>query len=357
MENNYIDRLELRCKNCGATMSIDSDKKVARCSYCNSEEILIESEKVTIAKIELAQQEKEIVKLKLHSEKNQEEQLNKIRKSFLTILMLIFMVIAAIVAAVGFTDSYIVSGAIALAQAALFFSAWMIRMRFIKGAKRRIHTLVMIVALLGIIPFLLCMEIQYRSYTKYIWPGSGLSELIPPPVSQLGEVRSDNDTTFSMMIGKTRIEEFDAYVEECKQRGFTYDQNRYNDSYVAYNDDGTRIRLMYIERTKEFHIDIEALPEMKEYYWNTKGIAGMLPKPKSTLGFIKNESTKSYTILVAQVNKEAYVDYIAECTDAGFNINVSDYNEHFSAQNSDGYRLSVNRDRNDIMEIFIYLGD
>lgn len=357
MKNHYVDKLELNCKNCGGTMHIDSDNNVARCPYCKNTVILIENENVTIAKIELAQQEMEIAKLKLHFEKNHEEQLNKTRKSFLTVLMLILMVISAIVAATGFALSYIVSALIALAQAGLFFGAWLIRMRFIKGAERRIHTLVTIAALLCTIPFLFFMDFQYLSYTKYIWPSSRLSELIPPPKSQLGEIRNDNDTTFSMLIGRTTIEEFDAYVEECKKRGFTFEQYRSIGSFNAYNEDGTFIKLMYIERTKEFYLDIEALPEMKEYYWNTKGIAGMLPKPKSTLGFIENESSTHFNIIIGQVDRAAYVDYVAECIDAGFNIDIVDYDDRFSAMNSDGYDLTVTREYKDIMNIYIYLTD
>lgn len=355
MKNHYVDKLELSCKNCNGTMQIDSDNNVARCPYCDNTVILVENENVTIAKIELAQQEMEIAKLKLNLENNHEEQLNKTRKSFLTVLMLIFMAISVLAAAAGFATSHVVSALIALVQAALFSVAWLIRMRMIKGVERRIHTLVTIVALMCIVPFIACMDFEYRSYTKYTWPGSGLSEVIPQPKSQLGEIRSDNNTTFSMLIGKTTIEEFDAYVEECKKHGFTYEQNRYSGSFNAYNEDVTYLSLSYIERSKEFYLDVRALPEMKEYYWNAKGIAGKLPKPRSDLGFIKSEAATYFEILIAQVDKATYFDYVAECVDAGFDIDIIDYDEYFSAKNSDGYQLSVKREYKDILNISLYL--
>lgn len=355
MNNNFIDKLELNCKSCGGAMQIDTVNRVATCQYCGNTATLVESENVTIAKIELAQQEMEIAKLKLHSEKSQEERLNKTRKSFFTVLTLILAVMSALVAAYAFSLSYLVCALIASAQAVLFFSAWLIRMRFIKGAAHRIHTLVTIVALVAVIPFLFCMDIQYRSYTKYTWPSSGLSELVPQPKSQLGELMKDNGTTFIILIGRTTIQEFDAYVDECKNRGFVYEQSRYNSIYEAYNEDGTYLSLSFNEYIKEIHIEIEALPEMKEYEWNTNGLAGMLPKPKSNLGFIENESVTYFEILIAQVDRAAYVAYVAECIDAGFDIDVSDYDDYFSAENSDGYQLVVKREYGDIMSINIYI--
>lgn len=47
----YFKRVKLRCKDCGATMTIEADNQQAVCPYCGSKEIIIEDTKVTLERI------------------------------------------------------------------------------------------------------------------------------------------------------------------------------------------------------------------------------------------------------------------------------------------------------------------
>lgn len=47
----YVQAIQLRCKNCGGTMTIDQDNQVLACKYCGSKELIVENSKVTIERI------------------------------------------------------------------------------------------------------------------------------------------------------------------------------------------------------------------------------------------------------------------------------------------------------------------
>ena len=63
--------VKLTCSDCGGTMDIDADKNVILCPFCGSKKIILESDDVKIAKVELEKRkiDKDIELIKRDNEK------------------------------------------------------------------------------------------------------------------------------------------------------------------------------------------------------------------------------------------------------------------------------------------------
>lgn len=92
------------------------------------------------------------------------------------------------------------------------------------------------------------------------WPSSGLAALLPAPNSDVGTVNQDSASDFDADVGEISSEAFAAYVEQCKQNGFTVDYDSRQERYSAENADGVQLTLEY-RGFNIMHIDVEAADE------------------------------------------------------------------------------------------------
>ena len=94
------------------------------------------------------------------------------------------------------------------------------------------------------------------------WPTNGLGAMLPAPKSNLGDISWDNSTTFIVHIGNTTISDYNEYVKNCQDKGFTNDYSKSDKSYSAYNSEGYKVHLMYLG-ANVVEISLKA-PEEKE---------------------------------------------------------------------------------------------
>lgn len=103
---------------------------------------------------------------------------------------------------------------------------------------------------------------------EYRWPTSELVSLIPQPESKYGKINSESENYFSIDIYDMTNDQFEDYIEECKERGFTEDYTKWDGYYHAENADGFTIGLDYNEKEKEMSImlntPIEESPKSQE---------------------------------------------------------------------------------------------
>lgn len=64
-----INIIQLRCQNCNGIMNIDKDRKVLRCLYCGSENLICESDTVKVEEIRSSTQKE----IELGKQKTQKE--------------------------------------------------------------------------------------------------------------------------------------------------------------------------------------------------------------------------------------------------------------------------------------------
>lgn len=166
------------------------------------------------------------------------------------------------------------------------------------------------------------------SYLIWKWHPAGV---------QLGEGNRENAIRWGSSL---RVKDGEVAV-------FVYSQ------YYAYNAEGYKLSLYYTESDSKMHIGVDAAEQYGTLVWSDSAIASMLPVPTSTTGEITQDDEKGFQAYVSNTPMDEFKAYAAACADKGFNIDVEDYGESYSAENSEGYKLSVLYHGNGVISISV----
>ena len=368
---------QFRCTSCNSEMEPNDVSPILFCPNCGSKAIVEENDQVKIERIrnqtqkDIAmyqqQTDKEIAMKKLSQEENNAKHIAERRKkkiSFGSVVIFICALVSLFFSLVAFGTNHIPSGSIALAQFVLFFVGWLKKKKNLQeDNKRHGHMLFVLIALILIIPFFTLINVytisgvfsgalKYRNADEdYKWPSSALAQMLPHPPSDIGQVWSDSDNSLSVYVYGVTTEHFDAYISACKDRGFIVDAKKMTRSYDAYNDDGFALRLSQI--SDYMHIDLDIPMAMDEYSWPRSECARLLPIPKSSVGYIDEDTDSEFALYVSDTSQEAYNDYVTACMKKGFTVGYDKDNDSFDAENKDGYSLSLRKQGFNIMYISI----
>lgn len=98
------------------------------------------------------------------------------------------------------------------------------------------------------------------STLAYSWPEDGLGSKIPKLESSISEVILDMDTSFSINVYGITREEYEDYIEICKEAGFTEDFSYDSDNgvVVAKNIEGCMLIMDYVEEDSCVSIGLSA---------------------------------------------------------------------------------------------------
>lgn len=77
------------------------------------------------------------------------------------------------------------------------------------------------------------------------WPDSELAKLLPVPESTTGKIYSNDEDGFSVYIGNTTIDDYNAYVKACEEKGFTVDAQKKDKTFSAKNADSYKLSVDY----------------------------------------------------------------------------------------------------------------
>ena len=97
------------------------------------------------------------------------------------------------------------------------------------------------------------------------WPETEMAKLLHVPTSTTGKIQSNDEDGFTVYIGGTSIEDYNAYVKSCEEKGFTVDAQKDDKHYTAKNAESYKLtvnyegnNIVYISITEpEFKINIE----------------------------------------------------------------------------------------------------
>lgn len=78
------------------------------------------------------------------------------------------------------------------------------------------------------------------------WPTSELAKLLPVPKSTVGKFSTDTSDRLYVYVGNTSIEDYNTYVNECSQTGFSVDYDKSEKYYNAKDSNGNKLSLHYI---------------------------------------------------------------------------------------------------------------
>ncbi len=82
-------------------------------------------------------------------------------------------------------------------------------------------------------------------YSEFSWPDSEIAQLIPVPKSNYGTIDWEASYGFVIYVSQTSIDDFNEYVDSCKECGFTVDYQAGDDYYYADNESGYHLDLKY----------------------------------------------------------------------------------------------------------------
>ena len=170
-------------------------------------------------------------------------------------------------------------------------------------------------------------------------PETELSVLMPQIEGGKGEVVTNNSEYFSVTYYGISESEFEAYKKDCKNRGFTIDCENTGSLFDAFNEDGYNIRITYY--SSEMHITVSDDLEMRTIVWPSSEVADLLPKPKSDYGNISSSSDTCLIIYIGNMTMDDYAEYVNECIQKGFTKDMSQTDDHYHADNADGYHVLV----------------
>ena len=259
----------------------------------------------------------------------------------------------ALLCLIAFLFGKTAAGIIAISQIALTVVAVLMKKQIIKTPKSWLHIIAFVLAVVLLVPYVSLFGTGYGDAEKFAWSDILLADVIPETKSHLGEVLSNSEEHLSLYVYKTSVGDYSKYVDACEEKGFTVEAEQSDLSYYAYNSDGYKLSLYYDENDNKMNISVDAAEEYGTLVWPDSVIASMLPAPKSTTGEIAQDDEKRFAAYVSNTSIEEFNAYVAACADKGFAEDVSESEKLYSAQNSDGYQLSVSYQGNGVMFISV----
>lgn len=266
--------IDLTCPKCGAPLEVHQELSELSCPYCGYKKALVESDAVKIERLR--------------------------------------------------TDAY---KEVALHRQNTMKKAKTAFARSLRSTPKRIALIILIVfAVILIIPAIseLSYSVRYANYRKeraektFTWPKSGLSSLIPKPQSSNGELYLDGGETLSVYVANTPEDQFNQYIEDCREAGFSIGINQYSSYYEAYDEPGNYLDISYDEDNNEMHIRLEKAIETTEIEWPDNPLAQLLPIPESLDGNISQDSNEGCVIYLSGMTKSDFTRYARKCVQAGF---------------------------------------
>lgn len=356
----------MRCTNCGAELT-DNAKF---CSYCGIE-IKNYSQKVKKriqepieeTNIELWHNEPQEVNTSTNTKTSTTSQAmfsDKAKAKFcefwnkLSIfekLLTLSIVASVFLGIIAFFAGRIFAGIITIIWLAVVIVAILMKKNVIKVPKTWIPFVAVILSFILIVPYFSLFKVNIADYEKYAWNEVVLADMLPTPESPYGEIISNSDSYLALYVNKATQEEYAQYTEACKEKGFTIDTETSGSFFYAYNAAGYKLSLSYYEYNNEMHINLSKGRDLGTLEWSNSVLAQMLPTPESTVGDIQQDDEKGFAAYVGNTSIDAFNSYVQACKAKGFTVDADKTDKRFSAENADGYKLTVEYQGNNVMYI------
>lgn len=90
-----------------------------------------------------------------------------------------------------------------------------------------------------------CGGKTHEEFSEFQWPKTAVAELISMPESNIGHIVWDNGDGFKVYVAQITKSDYEAYIEDCWNKGFTIDFYRSDSAFWADNEDGYQVMLSY----------------------------------------------------------------------------------------------------------------
>lgn len=72
------------------------------------------------------------------------------------------------------------------------------------------------------------------------------AKLLPTPKSNLGKIIEDSEKVYKVKISNMTIDDFNEYISQCKEKGFSIDSNKTDKRFTAKNEQNNKLEVEYI---------------------------------------------------------------------------------------------------------------
>ena len=274
-ESGEPGRIVLKCRDCNGVMTMDKEGEMLTCPYCGSKELIRNSDTVAVEKI---RQQTEFKKWEREDLKEEQQKKEAKERSYkfgaFGVISIICAVLFGLMAAVQFTHIQngwsVFAGLIAVSGVLVFSASVILRRGIVKIDKGYLATVLMIGGFLLLIPYFMVSSAagiassqaeRVREEKEFKWPNSALAQLLPTPKSHFGKVTRDSADCLTVNVAKTTQADFDEYVEQCREKGFTENYEKSEFTYDADNADLFHLHIYYYDSLSEMNITLEAPAE------------------------------------------------------------------------------------------------
>lgn len=186
---------------------------------------------------------------------------------------------------------------------------------------------------------------------KTDWSAVILKEAIPQFPSNHGSILINSEEELCVSLEKVTDEQYNKYLNQCMEQGFIVDTKKSTYSYDAFDSEGYSLNLTHID--DNLTITVKAPMKLGTITWPIGTAGDLLPEPSSTTGKFNYEHDTNFSVYVGDTSKEEYDEYVADCSDYGFDVDYDKGENYYRAYNEEGYYLSLSYEGNNIMLVRI----
>lgn len=350
-----VKKISMKCEKCGGTLTVDSDKMVLTCPYCDHKTLIIENDAVAVEKIRAtAYKEIELEKKRSNDRRQQmlneaalkyqtEYEIKKFKEGPMFVFLVVTFAVSVVFSLLYFVTGNVLAGILSIMQAVCFATSWCMGMQIIKGKKRYLHVLIAIVGIMLAFPTMkACSGGQIVEDTD--WNVIVLGDVIPEPASKKIKIHYNTGEELWIDVLKTSDEDYYGYIALCKEYGYTIEMDESSYGFCAYNEDGYEVELSHYGSSGKMTISVDAPTTVSELEWEKHTISSVLPEPKSGVGSYVEETEEQTKVIIGNMSKEDYAEYVELCIAGGFEIDAEKKTNSYESYDSEGNKVTISHE-------------
>lgn len=91
----------------------------------------------------------------------------------------------------------------------------------------------------------------------YDWPVNQFTEILPEPIIKTGKIAAEYEQQFQFELYNVSQVEFEDYVKDCRNVGFTFEITKTDSVFYADNAEGYNLNIFYYDDDEEMHVSID----------------------------------------------------------------------------------------------------
>ncbi len=204
--------------------------------------------------------------------------------------------------------------------------------------------------------------------SQITWSTSDYGKMLPAPKSTLGKIENDDKTGLTVYIGETSLDDYNAYVAACAEKGFTFNSKKTEKNFTASNSEGYALTVdykgnntMYISlKEPEFATEIKVVCRenfifstydvdfyIDNYFWGsiehgkTETFITVLKKGTHTIRFENTDNDGVIGEIEVEITKPEKLEFKIWCYSDNIDIDIVSGSEEEDTTDKDNEETST----------------